>query len=113
MSTKRYTLPALRRYLVSQPATTWNSYSRHPCVDKTQCLLGKLENLTGEGVEEGHPVLRPFKPLARHGVYPGETEASLCQINNGHDPRYQQATPRARVLAAIDDLIARKVPKAP
>lgn len=37
----------------------------------------------------------------------------IADINDGKHPGYVQFTPRARILAAIDDLIARKVPSLP
>ncbi len=36
----------------------------------------------------------------------GNAFCTIADINNGEDPRYKQYTPQARILAAIDDLIA-------
>ncbi len=120
MSTiKRFTLPVLRAYLASKPAKTWNDHIQHE--GKTCCVLGHLEDLTGMGDamlwddRDPHGVLKPFKRLAQGGgrPYAADIADRLASINNGTDSRYQQKTPRARVLAVIDDLIARTVPRLP
>lgn len=54
-------------------------------------------------------VLLPFDPLKDNASR--STADVIASINNGDDSRYQQCSPRARVLRAIDDLIAHKVPK--
>ncbi len=116
MPTKRYTLRALRAYLANKPANKWNDHIQHDFVDKTCCVLGHLEDLVDmEDAllwDDNDPqgVLTLFAQLQRPG---DDVAGSLAIINNGDDPRYQQKTPRARVLKAIDDLIAGKVPKAP
>lgn len=109
---KRFTLPALRRYLASKPARTWNSGSR---VDThgTRCVLGHLDKMTGEHVGPSSPILTPFERLVTPVTPYGTPDWALAEVNNGTDSRYQQKTPRARVLAAIDDLVARKVSKTP
>lgn len=41
------------------------------------------------------------------GQYPVDGESPNCYlplINDGRDPRYQQPTPKARILAALNDL---------
>lgn len=110
---KRYTLPALRRYLAAQPAKTWNNGDRHR--DETHCVLGHLEVMLGRpdyGLDDSHPIIKRFKPLVNWKTPMGAIKWAMTDVNNGADPRYKQRSPRARVLRAIDDLIARKVPKA-
>ncbi len=34
----------------------------------------------------------------------GSAPEQIGSINDGHDPRYQQATPKARILAWLNDL---------
>lgn len=105
---KRYTLPALRRYLAKQPAKTWNDGARHG-PGNTHCILGHLEPLNGGFVYEEDAILRPFVGLTTPRLR--SKNWALANVNNGLDPRYKQRSPRARVLAAIDDLIAGKVKK--
>ncbi len=114
MTTKRFTLTGLRAYLASKPAKTWTTGIRHDSKGRC-CVLGHLENLIDVpqfalDTYDSSPVLAPFEKLTAR--YP-RAGFGLAEINNGDDPCYQQKTPRARVLAAIDDLIARRVPKAP
>ncbi len=112
MPTKRYTLPALRAYLASKPARKWNDHIQHE--NGTCCVIGHLEDYAGlsdGSLWDHHSPLanRLLKPFARLREHEDSIADRIAQINNGDDPRYQQKTPRARVLKAIDDLIARKV----
>lgn len=114
--TAPFTLPKIRRYLAGKPSETWNSHAQH-LPDGTCCVLGHLEDLTGIGhnlfwdrLPQAEPILGLFAPL-RSGQ--GAVADALAVINNGDDPRYRQKTPRARVLQAIDDLIAGTIPTAP
>lgn len=105
-------MPKIRRYLAGKPAKTWNVGNR-TAEDGTHCALGHLEALTGGMIWSHDSLLDPFTRLVRPDTEYSSPGWALAYVNNGLDPRYKQPTPRARVLQAIDDLIAGTIPAAP
>lgn len=81
----------------------WGPFAMTPTA-MTRALIALLRPL-GVGVP-------PINTLCTNGEWREcsvEDVTASAAINNGQHPRYQQPSPRARVLKAIDDLIAGKV----
>lgn len=109
-------LPAFRAFFAAIPAEHW----------RRSCALDHLGMARGEtGLARSASTLaRAFTPLIEplgDSVGYGatifvSTPRGACiafNVNDGRDPRYQQPDARARVLAALDDLIAGTVPPIP
>lgn len=112
-----YTLEGFRAFFTSRDrwttGTLWDNQGN--C-----CAQGHISRACGFAIHPAHTdvgqalytLIRPlWTDNARR--YAGSCSSphiagshTIAGINNGEDPRYQQATPKARVLAAIDDLIA-------
>lgn len=113
-------LRALRDQLAAQPSERWNadvrSYPREGGSEATHCAIGHLELALDVGLfslKSDHPVFDLFKPLITDETMHHRADWALAEVNNGFDPRYRQPDPRARTLAAIDDLLAGTVPPLP
>lgn len=63
------------------------------------CALGHCSRSLGAMSKEGHALAMLFEPTRDEGG-----KLVVARINDGEAPRYQQTTPRARVLAALRDL---------
>lgn len=109
-------LPAFRAFFAAISVEHW----------RRSCALDHLGLARGEtGLSRSASTLaRAFTPLIEPLGDSGGHSAALymsvprgaCiafEVNDGHDPRYQQPDARARVLAALDDLIAGTVPPIP
>lgn len=105
-----HTLEGFRSYLLAIPDDQWCSgvYAND---DGQRCAQGHVCHRSSEIDEMGYPVLKGsdailalrelFQPLSQNAFL-----QTVGQVNNGDHPSYQQPTPRARILAALDDLIA-------
>lgn len=88
------TLEEFRDYFAGIPEEKW-------------CVI-EIENDSGQRCAMGHLVcvgaseaFNTFRDLLGNSV-------SVTSINNGDNPRFPQPTPRARILAAIDEAIKRR-----
>lgn len=127
--TSLYTLHFFRGFFAARKR--WTTRILYNASEDACCALGHVGAVT-TGINsistrfDDHPVLTPmgraltelFAPLNNmsyfgfnwNGHFISGKQSSgmhaVANINNGDDPRYQQATPQLRILAAIDDLIA-------
>ena len=131
MTSSIYDLAFFRSFFASKPEEQWLAGILHSDDKTKHCAMGFIDN-EGEDDRLRHPSdspmgqaiglafaplftevriehrhLKPDNTIPHRGVY------ALVMVNNALDPRYPQPTPRARVLAAIDDLIAGTVPSLP
>lgn len=114
MTTPTYDLAYFRALFTSKSEEEWNDNDRDGV--NTRCVLGHLDVLNDRcRVISGglNPIAQAmdalFKPLANPLYRQGRVDWALAAVNNGWDTRYPQATPRQRVLAAVDDLINQTV----
>ncbi len=107
-----FTLVAIRDLLAAHPADLWIA-NRRDGDGGTHCAIGWLDHDLGY-CTGGHDVLFSlFRPLVTDRTSYGTPAWAFADVNNGDDPRYQQAGPKARTMAALDDLIAGTVPPLP
>ncbi len=104
-----HTLEGFRAFFASIDESLWCSgvYANN---DGQRCAQGHLCHWTDRISTEGLPILtsgetleagrRAFEPLSDR-----EHCFTMGLVNNGLHLSYQQPTPRARILAALDDLI--------
>lgn len=81
--------------LAAIPDKLWCSGSLVDDVGRC-CVLGHCGR-SGANSPEGHALEKLF-PSRYYG------KLLVARINDGEDPRYQQRTPKARILAALRDL---------
>ena len=90
-----YTRDVLQKLLEAIPSERW-CIGITTCLDTQHCALQHLSYTHG----------KPEAQLAINNLFIKHLHTGVSRVNDGHDPRYPQPTPRARVLAALKDLPA-------
>jgi hypothetical protein len=83
------------------PDELWGEGSYGNMSDGPACAMGhcmRLDDL--DGAAEHTRKLAALFPQANEYI----SGSRVIEINDGSDPRYQQPTPKARILAALADL---------
>lgn len=113
MNNPTYDLAFFRSFFSAIPEEKWTVYNRddgqgHNCAVGHTCdsdmLMGCLRKW--KNTDMTHDLIALFAPLTVGAPWGNVPIGVVTGLNNGIDPRYPQPTPRARILAAIDDLIA-------
>ena len=90
--------------------------------DKPHCALGWCRNenmiygnalahsVNGNPNMEDGALAKLFLDAGIFGYY-NSTMQGVAMVNNGDHPKYQQPTPKARILAALHDIKAMQEPK--
>lgn len=84
--------------------TVTDEYGRH-------CAWGHLESYLGDSflLSSDYPMIKSFTSLFKK--YGLNKNGDPGNINNGRDKRYQQPTPKQRILAALYDIKKSKYPE--
>lgn len=126
MSTPLYDLPFFRSLFAAIPDDQWCNWTVLSD-DGRRCARGHAGDISNMGRNRerlaafdghfesliGHVTLMPgvrndFDEVVSVSLH--RCDIVAAQISNGTTAQYQQATPKARILAAIDDLIAGTIP---
>ncbi len=111
-----HTLEGFRAFFAAQAESRWIIFSRDDgrgshCAVGFTCQRASERRYYSPGYqdEDTHTtsvLTALFTPLARRSPWGLDPIGVVTSINNGLHPDYTQLSPRARILAAIDDLIA-------
>lgn len=96
---KEHTLEEYRDYYAGIPEENWCVCSFYGEDKKSRCAIGHL-------MKPSVYITHPDRLSAAEGQLDtifGLT--NIYRINDGKNPRYQQSTPKQRILAAIEDKI--------
>ena len=103
MKTNKEVLIQASEFLASIPDERWQvgSYGTY---GGRCCAVGHL-GLADRMPHDGDPMGDMRRTVKEAAV--GLLGVALTAINDGRDPRFQQPTPKARVLAALDECISK------
>lgn len=100
----------LRAYLGQTPADAWNLNTVRSHDGTKNCFFGHLYNFGAQQILDAGGTEAESEKYANHLWAAFEeswaTSYKIYAINDGENPKYQQATARGRVLAYLDALAA-------
>lgn len=109
METKYLTTQGWLDYLQSMPEELWiTDHFTAICDGKEcHCAAGFINDKNGDYIGEDYELTSDIYNKARTFLpdSKGEYTDTIVRVNDGKEPKYQQPTPKQRVIALLTDMI--------
>lgn len=102
MTEEKHDIDYFIKFYEEIPEDEWTTGVYHTKDGKKHCALGHCDTYTDSPVSSR-------KAFDLNQITTGVHRPFVPFVNDGHDPRYKQETPKQRILAYLNDIKEKKI----